>query len=489
MSLIPFGNFAPDASVFDPSACDTLVNVMPKAKSFGPFPGFVPLTSALAARPQGSFLAFVDNGSYLLFAATADKIYKMDPDTLGWTDVSKTGGYSTATDQKWSFAQFGDLVIAVNGIDTPQSYNVTSSTAFADLSSDAPIARYVTTVGDFVMLGHLSTDARRVQWSGLNQADFWTSRVHSSDFQSLPSGGELMAIVGGISGMVIFQAETLWEANLALDTSMVMTFQQTVTSHGCLAPKSAVATAQGIFYLSDDGFYKYGKPPIPIGENRVDQFFLDDIDNESEIYNVWGHEDPKRKVVYWAYRSIGNTTDNTYDKVLCYHYGLDRWSLLEPGLLMTGMVDGASPGYTLEGLDDINTSIDALPYSLDSRSYAGGVPTLAAFDDDFKLGFFTGKPLQAKFQTGAVELAAGRRAFVNGFRPLCDAPQMSGRVAVRSMAGSSDTWKPSASANTTGLIPARASGRYHRFELTIPENVVWGDAHGVEPAAVPEGQR
>ena len=54
-------------------------------------------------------------------------------------DESKSGGY-TGTN-RWQFLQFGTLAIASNGSEKIQSYDVNSSTAFADVSSDAPIAK------------------------------------------------------------------------------------------------------------------------------------------------------------------------------------------------------------------------------------------------------------------------------------------------------------------------------------------------------------
>ena len=74
--------------------------------------------------------------------------------------------------------------------------------------------------------------------------------------------------------------------------------------------KLRLATGSSIYYLSDDGFYRYGVPPTGIGVERVDNTFIDDISRQ-EIYNVYGSEDPNRKIVYWAYRSIANTLENS----------------------------------------------------------------------------------------------------------------------------------------------------------------------------------
>jgi len=489
--MIPFAQFGPDRSDFDAGFCDRIENVLPKAGSYGPFPGFVPVSSPLPAAPMGTILAYVDNGNYRLFVGTQTAIYMLNVSTLGWVNVSKTGGYTGVAGRKWSFTQYGNIIIATNGIDPVQWIDTTTAVKFADVPGNPPKALFSGTLGDFVMLANLASDQRGVHWSGLAQYDFWTPRQRSSDFQSFPDGGEIMGFASGNNGCVIFHAESIREGTLALNTSLVMTFAQTVANHGCLAPRSIVQSGNGIFYLSDDGFYKYGTPPVPIGTERVDNFFLNDI-QRSELYEVYGSEDPSRKIVYWAYRSMENTIQKSYDKVLLYHYGIDCWSLLRPGTILTGLIDAVTPGYTLDSLASLGIPLDDLPFSLDSRAWAGSTPLIAAFDTSYRFGLFSGPPLEATLQTGDVELTSGRRTFVSGFRPLCDAPMISGRVAAKDWAGGPRSWKQSAPASTkTGLIPTRSSGRFHRFEIKIPASSknVWSDIHGVEPVGLPEGQQ
>ncbi|MDW6020239.1 hypothetical protein SAZ10_00520 [Mesorhizobium sp. BAC0120] len=490
MTLIQFAEYAPDRSPFDANFCDRIENCLPISGGYGPFPAFSPISAPLPERPQGSYLAYVINGNYQLFAGTKSKLFKFDGAQLAWIDVSKPGGYATPESERWSFVQYGSWLIATNGVDPVQYIDVATPLQFADLSADAPRARQVGTIGDFVMLAHLNTSQRMVQWSGLNQPQFWKPRQRSSDFQEFPDGGEIMGFAGGVNGCVIFHAESVREGRLALDTSMVMTFQQTITNHGCMAPQSVVATGSGIFYLSDDGFYRYNNPvPDGIGVERIDNTFLNDISRQ-EIYNVYGSEDPNRKIVYWAYRSLENPKNNSYDKVLLYHYGINRWSLIKPGTIMTGLVEATAAPFTLDSLSSLGIPLDQLPYSLDSRAWSGGTPAIAAFDTDFRLGFFSGDPLQAVLQTGDGELTTGRRSFVRGFRPLADAPAIKGRVAVKDSAGAARTWLPEADTSArTGLIPARASGRFHRFEVTIPAGTIWTAVHGVDPDGGEEGQQ
>src|ERR1700738_4768331 len=103
--------------------------------------------------------------------STATKLYQMNNTTFTWTDVSKGGGsYSSVpTGDQWQFAQFNNFVFAVQINTVPQVFDLTSSTAFADLGGSPPQARYIAVVNRFVVLSGLgSSTPYRVQWSGLN---------------------------------------------------------------------------------------------------------------------------------------------------------------------------------------------------------------------------------------------------------------------------------------------------------------------------------
>ena len=64
-------------------------------------------------------------------------------------------------------------------------------------------------------------------------------------------------------------------------------------------------------------------------------------------------------------------------------------------------------------------NIDELPFSLDSISTAT-LPSIAAFDTDNKLGFFSADNLEAEMET-AEQALSPRRMLVNGIWPITDA--------------------------------------------------------------------
>ena len=496
--IIPFPEHAPDQSQFEPTITDTVKNVIPRTNGFGPFKQLVTFSDALPAQPKGVIFARGDDGATHIFAGTTTKLYKLDATTLAWTDVTTVATtYALPADSHWSFAQFGDHVLATNSVDGPYSYDLSSSTEFAALGGSPPISRVVGVIGDFVFLGEKATQSRQVTWSGVNNDAHWVPRQRLSDFQVFPDGDDITGIVGFERGGLIFQRRSVREITPALNTSLIFQFQEIERSRGAIAPGSIINAGTEVFWLSDDGFHRYGRPTQSIGEERVNRTFFDDISTD-QIPFVQGTVDPVKHIAYWRYSSVNNLSSTTSNKLLAYNYMLDRWSVIETDL--SWITVAASTGYTLETLDNVGT-LDSLEYSLDSRIWVESSPNLAGFSSDYKLGFFEGDALEATVQTSDVHIARmtmapdqgirveGRRTMVRGFRPISDASTIYGRVAVKDRSGDSRTFGTEAQAQDNGLISTRASGLYHRFEVRIPAAEAWEFVHGVEPEWRPEGTR
>jgi hypothetical protein len=446
--LISFANFAPDRSHFDLKASDRIVNVIPQAASYGPFPSHSPLTPPLPEPPYGAFLAKDSLGNFHTFAASTGHIYRLDP---------------------------------------MQAIDLIGGTTFDDLAPDAPRVMHLGVIGDFLFTGQTQDNVREVRWPGLNDETFWKVRQRSADVQPFPDGGKVQAICGFERGGLVFQEACIREMTLALDTPLIFTARKSVQDHGTVAPKSVVnAGSGGVFYLAQDGFYRYGAPPTPIGSEVVDGFFFDNVD-PAYLYEVQGAVDPARKIVYWRWKSTAHQSEDTTDRVLAYHYGLNRWFPIEVEL--SWLMTAVSPGYTLEGLDSLGYTLETLPYSLDSRAWAGSQPLIAAFDSQFRLGIFAGTPMDAVLQTAEAELSKGKRTVVTGFRVVGDAATSTGRVGGKDTHAAPLDWGQPQTAGVTGIVPARKSARLHRFEVAIPGGQDWAHVHGLEPEARTEGRR
>lgn len=484
--MLPFVDYKPDLSSYQGAASQLIQNVVPRGDGYGPFQDFTAFTTALPDTCRGFFYARKTDGSIAVFAGTATKLYQLNNTDFAWIDVSKAGGSYGAlpTSDHWQFVQFGNFVIAVQANTVPQVFDLTSSSAFADLGGSPPQARYIAVVGRFVVLSGLLSTPYRIQWSGLNAVTTWTSGVNSSDFQDFPDGGVVRGVAGGEFG-VIFQETAMRQLVYTPGSPVIFTIERITEDKGLMAPYSLIRAANKIFFLAPQGFQAMESTgaPVPIGKERFDRTFFADLDSGS-LQLIIGAADPSATLVYWAYKSQSGTTGQ-FDKVLCYDYALDRASIVRvSGEFLASL---ARPGLTLEGLDAISGSLDALPFSLDDVSTAA-LSKLSAVNASHVLGFFAGANLEAMLDS-AEQTIDGRRARVKGFRPVTDAATCLGSIGARENVQSAVAYSDEQAVNGKGLCPANVSTRLARGRIRIPYGTSWTFASGLEPEFAQEGRR
>lgn len=476
MAIVPVGEWIPDASPLGNPGATRVINALPGATSYEPFPTFAVVTSALDAYPRGATTEVANDLNVYSYAGDAAKLYRLA--TATWTDASKAAGYSTATEESWAFARWKNKVIATNFSDDPQ-FLAMGGTAFADLTT-AFKARHVAVVRDFVVFGN-TTDAAdgaridRVRWSAQgDETDYTVSATTGADVRDLAAGGQVQAIVGGEFGVIVSERST-WRMSF---TGAPTWFQieEVLPGIGTFAPGSVTRLGDSVYFMSESGFIKLqaGTQATFIGAGRVDKFFRDDID-DNYLYRVSSVSDPEGGRIAWAYPGAGNA-DGRPNKIIIYDVKLNKWSIIEREVNL--LWRGSAAGTTLEGLDSVSGSIDALGISLDSSQWKGGAPEFAAFDQNLKSGFFTGTPMTAVIETRENEIHAGHSTMLNGFRPLVDGGTVAARVFYRSKLTDAASVTASLSQRDTGRITSRVRARFHRVEMTLSGQ--WEHAIGVE---------
>lgn len=478
--IVPFSAFEPDRATYNSNSTATALNVLPVADGWGPMPALVPLADALPSAPKGSITARLSSGTQVTISGTTTALYLVNSNgTL--TDVSGVGSpYGVPDGDEWSFDVFGSRIIATNLIDGAQYYDIGVSTDFAPLPGSPPRARFVKVIGDFVALYQHDTDRSALQWSGINNSEQWTPGEELSDVNSFPDGEELQAISVNGSGATLAFRSGFRTMNFDPSSGYVFTFSPFAEGRGCAAPLSLVDIGRGDFvYYSDTGFYR-GVSATPIGAERVDRW-IQTVTNDATRPKIKGVYDPFRKVVMWRYE---DATGNGY--ILGYAWQLDRW--FQSDTIVTGLGVFATSAKTLEDLDAISSSIDLLPFSLDSSAYQGGPPSFAGFDANYRLGFFTGLPQQARVETGQTQMVPGSRAFVSQVRPITDAATITVDCAVLDFHGDSPTWQGPQTPNTRSYrADFRADGLLHAFRAIIPSGTIWKTLTAVDANGVPSG--
>jgi hypothetical protein len=495
VARLPFAAWEPDKADLDINVATVATNVLPAANCYMPARGLTPVASsdALPGPPKGMFLAQKSDGEFVNFAAadngSEDRIYTFEDGV--WTDRSKTGGYADAdTTSGWQFAQYGDFVYAVSGDNNDiQKIDLTNLAAgFDDVAgtggTDPPRAKFITVISEFVMLGGLASYPTSVQWSEIGDADGWRIGTGGCDRQEFPDGGLVTGITASEYGLV-FQENSIRRFAFNPGSAYVFEFQRIVEKAGTSASQSITRTNARVFWLGEDGFWmEAGGQLVPIGAERVNRYFFADIASANVPY-VQGYADPVSQHAYFAYPSLAQSSGDVKDRILCYDYVLDRWTLIEEELYLVGPV--AKPDVGIDDEPLASMALEDVPYPLDNPYWRGGRPQPGGIGTDFKLSSFSGDALEATIETGLAALAPPGRSMIQRVAPLIDTSGSFVNVATRNATFDSDSWRTERATSASGFTHWTASGRYHRVRLRVPEGATWTKAVGIDVSGRAEG--
>ena len=455
---LTFGEWMPD----QPSITGALVdakNVVSQAMGYGPLPTAATFSQQASEDLTSLVAGKTPANDTKLFAAGTTKIFSVSG-VGALTDVSKTGGYTpNAYGDRFRFTQFGNAIIGTNFSDPMQVFTLGTSTVFADLAATAPICRYITVVRDFVVTAFTNESSvlypSRVRWSGINDETEWTAdQVTQADYQDIPDGGQIMGIRGGEVGIILLEKGITRMSYIG--TPFIFQFDNISRGKGCIAAGS-IAQVQGItFFLSDDGFYSCdGQNVVGIGSERVDRWFFANAD-ESQFNIMSAAVDPVRKLIIWNFRTtFGNR------QLIIYNFNTKKWTYGDAGA--DYISDASTAAVTLENLDSISNSIDALTVSLDSILYMGGKYFLGGTNGRYVVTY-NGQPATGNIVTG--DLNAGGRSVVTLARPLIDGGSANVAVASRTLLNEAPVFGTALAADSDNRISLRSNGNFHQFQVT-----------------------
>lgn len=341
---INFGEWTPDqpgvvGTVSDAVNCYPVANGYASLNKVEPYPNEETLAGEILINAfSGKFAS-----QNTLFAASENKIYKFDPSTNIYIDVSKSGGYSS---KAWDITQFGPKMILANGVNKLQSFNLAGSSLFADLSADAPTAKYVTVVRDFVVAGNIAGAESTVYWSDINNETNWTPAASSqADFQVLPDGGDITGVAGGEYGLV-FLERAIYRMTYS-GSPFFFQFDAISRAIGCISNGSIAQLADKTYFLADDGFYVCnGQSVTPIGAEKVNRWFFENAAPDLVANKMSATIDPIRSLIIWI------VPTNAGNKLLIYNAQVNKWSYSEEE--MNSLAYLLTSSATLESLDRVS---------------------------------------------------------------------------------------------------------------------------------------
>jgi hypothetical protein len=460
--FVPFGPWRPDKPDFK-NPCITATNVYPWEGFYRNIPSITAFTDALPAMPIGVVSFRASSGAVETFAGTETELYRLNGAT--WVEVSQST-YSTS--EFWRFAVYGNLVIATNGVDNPQKFDVTSDSAFSDLSN-APIHRFPIVIRDTLVALDVNDGSNfNVKWSAVNDPETWTA-ASGGGSQLLVDGGSVIGGVGGEFG-VILQDEAVVRMDF-VGGDLRFTFDKIEGGLGCLSRESIVNYKGMTYYISESGFQAFnGAESFNISDDAVSQTFFSDLLREESIIaddgellvdesgeviaagvlgDIEGAVDLQNACIVWKYPSSAGG-----NRILFFNYREPAWSLCtEDIFLPIGYVEG------------------------------GGV-SLAGFNSEYKLCLFNGDQTTSTVSTGYLSLGNGS-GMIQSVRPVIDS---SSTVTIGKKTDLADTETTNSSnTNSNGKASIRSRGRMQRIQVVPTGDFT--EISGVEVDVVRTGGR
>ena len=474
---VPFGEWLPDQPEHLKPGANVATNVYHTLNTYKRFPSLVEYSTNSVSKNAKGAGSFRNNSNNIFnFVATKTDIFQLASGTFTSRKSSLTG-----TDADYfTFTQFGNYVIASNGVDAPQYYLMGTSTNFANLSSivtagSLPTFRVSGVVRDFLVTGNQPTNQNRIQWSGINDINTWPGK--QDDFQDLHgSVGRIVHITSGEIGYVFRQNQIIRMDFVG--GSVVFRLSVISPNRGAVYGQTVCQDNRNVFFYSDDGFYQLSGDTIsPIGVEKINRFFDLDI-NKAYVDRIKAAVDPFNQLAMWAYPSKDSATaGGLCDKIIIYNYATKKWSL---AIANTSVVFPQFVGaFTVELMDIISDNLENINAALDTDYWNGGQMFLGAINENFKAAIFSGNDNECEVETAELEPFPGLRANITGVRQIVDAVSTL-TVKTKERVADNETESSSVTQNSSGMNPVRKSGRYIRANVKVPAKTTFTHAQGVD---------
>lgn len=434
------------------------------------------------------------DGTNYLVAGTATKLYLTSSGAI----VDRTGASvpALAASDRWEFGAYDTGVLATSlGVAAIQR---STGAAFADLSADAPKAGHLMILDGFVIAGDivgrganagLGTRRDGLQWCARGDETSWpavgtdAALAVESDWTPLQGGSGPITLVRstGRYGCVareraVFRMDYTGGAD-------IMAVELIEENRGCIAPGAGIAVGGMVYFPSEEGFVVFdGEKAEPIGWEKIDRtWWASLVDVDLALMSV--AHDYNARTIWWLHPSSG--------RAWLYNYVLDRWTTVPMAASWIGSMLPIAESLDSGSLSAAN--LDVAPQdtlNLDSLSPSGADATIAVFNTAHQIQTLDGDPIDtAHLRTARFTVdEKGRRSLVRSIRPYAE--NVGGEISVAARgylrSDAADKAVGYRDPGSSGLAPARSSGRFHEFDFLFSGDQ---DVVGFDVIASPQGVR
>lgn len=342
--MTPLLGFSPDVEPTTPGAILDAQGVIPYEAGMraAPSPASTGV-AALADACMGSAVVRSLTGSSRFFAGTASKLYEASG--TSWSDVG--GSYTLGTDDRWSFAGYGNDVLASNKATTIQR---STGGAFSAIAG-APKAKLLVASKGFVVAfdtneGVYGDSPDRWWCSALFNVTDWTPSISTqcATGRLIGGSGPVNAAVRFGDDIVAYKSRAIFLMTY-VGGDAVWASTQVGFDVGCVGPEAAVDTSIGHIFVGSDDIYRFdGTRPVPIASGVVRQWWLNNSSAEYRYRTklLWDRDNS----LVWIHFPSSSST-GACDDCIVFHVGAQKWGRVS--LTVQAVVSYVSAPFTYDG--------------------------------------------------------------------------------------------------------------------------------------------
>lgn len=395
--MIPFVGFAPDSLPETPGIFLDCQSILPSIGSFSAAPSAVDCSlGALDSQAKGFVVARKLDNTNRTFSGSNTKLYEQSGT---WTDRSRAGNYSLGADDRWRFAQFGDVSLAVNKSTVLQA---STTGSFADASATAPKAEVIEVINNQVFAFNIDgmgfgNDVTRWACSAVGDHTDWTPNVATQcvSGQLLDSPGRITA-GKRLGDVIVAYKEKAMYLGQYVGTPLIWSFNRVPGDIGTPCQEAVINTGTAHFFIGPDDFYMFdGSRPQPLN-SPVRNWFFNTVD-QRYLYRIWGTFDRFNQRAYWWFPS--KNSSGSLDLCVVYNVKTNQWGRND--MSIECVADYVTAGITIDGLTTLSATIDGLPsIAFDSPFWNSGSSVIAVFKTDHKAYQLSGVAGESRIMTG-----------------------------------------------------------------------------------------
>ena len=396
MAIVKYLGFAPDMDATTPGVVTDCDLMEPSLRGMKGAPGLSDTEfTALAGACKGSALVKKLDGTSRLFAATQTKLY--EGSSGSWTDRSGST-YVGSSDARWTFAQWGDVTLAQNGVDAAQQ---SSSAAFATLTAMPP-AHLMCTVAGFVMLAnvtHVSYAFSDAWWcSALYDYTDWTPSIATQCAQGrlYDDPGAIRALKPIGENVAAFKERSIYLGQY-VGPDVIWSWTRVPGDIGAYSNEAVVSDGLALYFWGGDDFYRFdGTRPQPIGA-AVKSWFASNSDR-AYWSTMQGSYDKRNSLIRWYYVPNGSST---LTACIVLNTRTGQWGRANRAIESTVIYVASALTYDSPGiLTGVTYDSTNFPQSYDSAFWLASSESPAVFNTSHLLQTLTGVSSSSSLTTG-----------------------------------------------------------------------------------------